>query len=62
MSKISGYVDFHLQPTVKQVPSYVKDTTDFLRKLDAIKSVLDKAYLVSLKVKSLYTLSQMQKG
>ena len=36
------------------MPSYVKDTNDFLRKLDAIKYVPDNAYLVSLDVKSLY--------
>ena len=33
----------------------MKGTTDFLRKLDAIKSVPDNAYLVSLDIKSLYT-------
>ena len=37
------------------IPSYVNDTADFLRKLDAIKSVTDNAYLVSLDVKSLCT-------
>ena len=30
MSKISKYVDFHLQPVVKQIPSYVKVTNNFL--------------------------------
>ena len=39
---------------VKQIPPYVKDTTDILRKLDAISSVLDNANLVSLDLKSLY--------
>ena len=53
-SQISEYVDFHLQLIVTQVPSYVKDTTDFLRKLDAMKSVPEIAYLVSPDVKSLY--------
>ena len=33
----------------------MKDTTDFSRKLNGIKSVQDKAYLVSLDIKSLYT-------
>ena len=33
----------------------MKDTTDFLRKLDAINFVSDNAYLVSLDVKFLYT-------
>ena len=52
-AKISEYDYFHLQPMVKQIPSNVKDTTDFLQKLDAIKFVTDIAYLVSLDVKSL---------
>ena len=60
-SKIFEYVDFHLQAIVKQIPSYVKDTIDFLRKLDTIKSVPDNAYLVSLDVKSCTQVSQMQK-
>ena len=55
MSKFSEYVNFHLQPLVKQIPSYVKDATGFLCKLNAIKSVPDNAYLVSLDVKPLYT-------
>ena len=33
----------------------MKDTTDFLRKLDTTKSVPDNAYLVPLDVKFLYT-------
>ena len=37
-SKISEYVDFHLQRIVKQMPACVKDATDFLLKLDAINS------------------------
>ena len=53
--------NFHLQPIVKQIPSYVKDTTDLLRKLDTIKSVPDNAYLVSLDVKSCKQASQMQR-
>ena len=53
---ISESVDFHLQPKVKkQIPSYMKNTNDFLRKRNAIKSVPDNAYLVSVDVRSLYT-------
>ena len=33
--KISEFVDLHLQPHVHNLPSYLKDTTDFLRKQDA---------------------------
>ena len=42
---ISKYVDYHLQPIVKDIPSYVQDTTDFLTK---------KSLLVTLDVKCLY--------
>ena len=45
--KTSEYADFLLQPIVQQITSYVKETTDFLRKLDAIKSVPNHVYLVS---------------
>ena len=31
-ANISKYVDYHLQPIVKEIPSYVKDTQDFLKK------------------------------
>ena len=51
-SKISEYVDFHLQPIVKQIPSCVNDTTDFLRTLDVMKFVPDNIYLVSIDVNS----------
>ena len=52
---ISKYVDFDLQPIVKNIPSYVRDTTDFLQKLDKIKNIQNDCLLVTLDVKSLYT-------
>ena len=36
---ISKYVDFHLQPIVKNMRSYVRDITDFLKKLDKVKNI-----------------------
>ena len=54
-SKISEYVDYHLQPIVKEIPSYVQDTSDFLRKINQINFVPDNSYLVSVDVKSLYS-------
>ena len=54
-SKISEYIDYHLQQIVKQIPTCMKHTADFLLKLDAIKSLPDNAYLAFLDVKSLYT-------
>ena len=55
-SKISEYVDHILQPIVEETPSYVKDTTDFIKKLNACGNEIDgNTYLVTLDVKSLYT-------
>ena len=51
----SKYVDYHLQPIEKQIPSYVKDTNDFIIKINAVKSVPKNSYLVTMDVRSLYT-------
>ena len=53
--RISEFVDYYLQPEVKKRKSYVKDTTDFIKKFEAIDHVSDDFYLVSLDVRSLYT-------
>ena len=53
-SKIQEYVDYHLQPIVREIPLYIKDTSNFLRKLKPIPEVTENSYLVTL-VKSLYT-------
>ena len=36
---ISAFVDYHLQPLARQVKSYIKDTNDFLRKLDGLENL-----------------------
>ena len=54
-TKHSKYVDYHLQPIVKEIPSYVKDTKDFLKKLEKLKDIPQESLLVTLDVKSLYT-------
>ena len=54
-ANISKYVDYHLQPIVKQIPSYVKDTNDFINKINAVKSVPKNSYLITMDVRSLYT-------
>ena len=54
-ANISKYVDCHLQPIVKEIPSYVKDTQDFLKKLEKVKDIPQDSLLVTLDVKSLYT-------
>ena len=55
-SKISEYVDYHLQPLVQNTESYVKDTNDFLQKLESSTTDIDNnTFLVTMDVKSLYT-------
>ena len=54
-ANISKYVDYHLQPIVKEIPSYVKDTQDFLKKLEKVRDIPLESLLVTLDVKSLYT-------
>ena len=49
---ISKYVDYHLQPIVKEIWSYVKDT-DFIQNLKQIEEVPKDSLLVTLDVKSL---------
>ena len=55
IANISKYVDYHLQPIVKEIPSYVKDTQDFLKKLEKVKDIPQESLLVTLDAKSLYT-------
>jgi hypothetical protein len=52
---ISKYLDYHLQPLMQNLPSYVKDTSDFIHKLKTLKLTHKKTYLVTLDVSSLYT-------
>ena len=52
---ISQFVDAHLNPLVPKLPSYIKDTTHFLRKLDDLKELPPGSLLVTLDVSSLYT-------
>ena len=55
-SRISEFVYYYyLQPEVKKFKSYVKDPTNFIKKIEAIDPLRDDSYLVSLDVCSLYT-------
>ena len=51
---ISAFVDHHLQPLAKQVKSFIKDTNDFLCKLQGIKNLPDNAILCTADVVGLY--------
>lgn len=52
---ISKYIDYVLKPLMQSLPSYVKDTTDFIQKLKSFKLAHANSYLVTLDVLSLYT-------
>ena len=55
ISKIFEYIDYHRQALVKTIPSYVKDTNNFLDKMKDINNVSEEKYLVTMDVKSFYT-------
>ena len=46
---------YHLQPIVKQIPSYVKDSNDFITKMDAVQSGPKNNCLVTINMRSFYT-------
>ena len=44
-----------LEPIVQELPSYIKDTTHFLQKIDEVGEISEHTYMVITDVKSLYT-------
>ena len=54
-TKISKYIDNQLQPHVKKLKSYVKNSTDFIRKINSMEKIPDNIILVTMDVWSLYT-------
>ena len=60
--RISKFIDFFLQPNVKNIASYIKDTTDFLLMLDNLGTLPPNCLLVTLDVSSLYTNIPNQEG
>ena len=51
---ISSFLDYHLQPLLQKVKSYVKDTNDFLRKIRDLNNVPENAILCTIDVVGLY--------
>ncbi|XP_065414590.1 uncharacterized protein LOC135973774 [Chrysemys picta bellii] len=54
-SGLSGYVDSLLRPYATSTPSYLRDTTDFLRKLQSIGDLPENTILATMDVEALYT-------
>ena len=60
---ISLFVDHFIKPLVPQVPSYIHDTPDFLRKLEAIKDQIPSTAIIgTCDVPSLYTSIPLSEG
>ena len=60
--KISAFVDEFLKPMAQELPSYIKDTTHFLQKIDKVGEISEDTYMVTLDVKSLYTNIDNEEG
>ena len=54
-TKILEYDDYHLRPIVWEIPSYIKETSDFLCTLKPIAEVPENSYCVTSDLKSYYT-------
>ena len=52
--KISEFIDFHLRPFFENLPSHIKDTTDYLKKMENL-TIPENTTLVTMDVTSLYT-------
>ena len=59
---ISALLDFYLQPLVRKVKSYIKDTNDFLKKLHSLPYLPDDVILCIVDVFGLYPYSPHEKG
>ena len=54
-SKISKCVDYYLKLHIEALPSHIKDTADFINKINGVENISEKAFLVSFGVKSIIT-------
>ena len=54
-TSVSQNVDYHLQPHVKESSFYIKDSTDFIKKINNLGKIPESSILVTMDVCSLYT-------
>ena len=52
--KLSAYVDEFLRPIAEKLPSYIRDTSDFIRQLQILGRLPARCYLATLDVSSLF--------
>ena len=53
--KLSAYVDEFLRPIAEKLPSYIQDTTHFIKRIRALGKLPEKGYLATLDLSSLCT-------
>ena len=53
--RISELADFFLKPLVQSTRSYIRDTTDFINKVELLNPLPQESYLCTIDVTSLYT-------
>ena len=53
-SRISSFVDYHIQDSAQSLKSNVRDTTDFINKISTTGELPEEAHLVTMDVKALY--------
>ena len=52
---LSQYLDLHIKKLVFHLPSYLKDTTDFLNRLNSVQLTEENVYLCTMDITALYT-------
>ena len=61
-ANMSKVVDHYLKPFIKDIPSYIKDTTHFLQKIKSLGDIPPNSLLVTADVSSLYTTIPHREG
>uniref|UniRef100_A0A803JGD4 Reverse transcriptase domain-containing protein n=1 Tax=Xenopus tropicalis TaxID=8364 RepID=A0A803JGD4_XENTR len=59
---VATYIDSYLQPLVKSMQSYTRDSTHVIQRLKDLKDIPVNSLLVSMDVKSLYTIIPHEQG
>lgn len=62
LSPLSQYVDFFIKPYIQSLPSYIRDSTDFVNKISELHDLPDMSLLLTLDITSLYTNISHERG
>lgn len=54
-SPLSTFVDYYIKPYVQTLPTYIKDSSDFIEKCTTISNLPEETFLLTLDITSLYT-------